>query len=80
MWVWIPKFPFLTRSHTSAASEAFSPELLDGPCGVPICGLPGALWGMISSLFGLPKLAHRKLEADLCCALPALQLQCYVKI
>lgn len=38
MWVWIPKFPVLTRSHLSAALEAFSPELLDVPCGVTVCG------------------------------------------
>lgn len=38
MWVWIPKFLFLARSHLSAALEAFSPELLDAPCGVPVCG------------------------------------------
>lgn len=33
MWVWILKLLFLTRSHVSAALEAFSSGLLDAPCG-----------------------------------------------
>ena len=85
MWVWIPKFPLLTRSHLSAASEAFSPELLDTPCGVTVCG---ALWAP-RRFVGHDKLAalglwspfgDRKLQADLCCTFPALQLQSSMKI
>lgn len=79
MWVWIPNFLFLTRNHPSAASEAFSPELLDTPCGVPVCG--GAWWAprrfaghKLDGLGLQPPFGDHKLQADLCCAFPALQL------
>lgn len=83
MWVWIPKFPFLTRSHWSAALEACSPELLDAPRGVPVCGVLQAprrfvghdkltalgLWSPFGSVWGT-------VSSRQTCAVPSLLSSC----
>lgn len=78
MWVWIPKLLFLTRSHVSAALEAFSSELLDAPCSAHICGAsqaPRHLGLDKFTVLGLwSPFGDCELQAGLCCAFPTLQL------
>lgn len=84
MWVWIPKLLFLTRSHVSAALEAFSSELLHAPCGARVCGASQAPrhFGLdkFTALGSQSSFGDCELQAGLCCTFPTLQLQPCMRI